>query len=86
MGAIHSGDRVRLRAPNPILALRSLLGRVVTSDRTAGYWIIELDAPADYVNAEGDTVHLRQIREHAENLVVLKPSPTADDRARGGGA
>ncbi len=69
---IRSGDRVRLRAPSPLLALRSNLGHVVTPHREEGYWIVELDAPADYRDADGQTRHLLRIVEHADNLAILE--------------
>lgn len=72
---IGVGARVRLRAPHPILALRSDVGIVVRPDMVGGshtgYWIVRLDAPADYVDADGDTRRLQEIRENPENLVVL---------------
>ena len=45
------GDRVRLIAPSPILALRSVFGTVTGLDSHGGYLLVHLDAPADYIDA-----------------------------------
>jgi hypothetical protein len=62
------GDRVRLTAPSPVLALHADTGMVVRADSLDGYWVIRLDAPADYRDAVGRTITLSEIREHESNL------------------
>jgi hypothetical protein len=65
---VKPGDRVRLTAPSPVLALQADTGTIVRADKFDGYWVIRLDEPADYRDAIGRTITLSEIREHESNL------------------
>lgn len=86
---LQSGDRVYLAHPSPVLALRSPLGTLKALDAVSGYWTVDLDEPADYINAEGETRHLTSIREHAENMrrvaAMTPPSARPGGGSGGGG-
>jgi len=66
---LRPGTRVRLRAPSPLLELRSDTGTVVRKDRWADYYIIRLDLPA--ISHDCEPVELREIREDIDNLDVI---------------
>jgi hypothetical protein len=68
------GQRVELEG-NPIgITLTSRTGRIVREDEWDGYYIVRLDGPAYYQQANGETVTLFEIREAEDNLHAL-PEP-----------
>lgn len=72
MTEIRPGQRVRLRAPSPILTLLSPFGTVVEPDPEygdLGYWLVQLDEPATYRHGD-ETVAVPVVRELAHNLSV----------------
>ena len=68
------GMRVRLRSANHLVDLRSPLGRIVRPDEYDDYYIVRLDAPAIYHNADGTTSELAEIAEMVHNLEVIPRS------------
>ena len=68
---LRQGTRVRLRAPSPLLRLRSDMGTVVRKDQWADYYVIRLDRPALYHDAEGRVEELTEICEDIDNLEVI---------------
>jgi hypothetical protein len=66
------GMRVRLRAPSPLLTLRSALGTVVAPDAYLDYYVIRLDAPAIYDNRITQE-ELDEVVESRDNMEVLSP-------------
>jgi hypothetical protein len=66
------GMRVRLRAPSPLLTLRSALGTVVAPDAYLDYYVIRLDAPAIYDNRITQE-ELDEVVESRDNMDVLSP-------------
>jgi hypothetical protein len=68
---ITAGTRVRLRAPSPIVELRSDTGTVIRPDTWDGYYIVRLDQPALYHEGDGQVRELPEIAEAADNMDVL---------------
>lgn len=68
---LKPGTRVRLRAPNHLLELKSDTGWVVRPDDWGDYYIIRLDQPALYHHADGHTEALAEVREDVDNMDVL---------------
>jgi hypothetical protein len=68
---IVTGMRVRLRAPSPLVELRSDTGTVLRPDEWDGYYIVSLDRPALYHEGDGRVRELPEIAEAADNLEVL---------------
>ena len=66
---LRPGMRVRLRAPSPLLELRSDTGTIVRKDHWADSYIVRLDAPA--ICHDGPPVELSEIREDIDNLNVI---------------
>jgi hypothetical protein len=64
------GMRVHLRAPSPLLTLRSALGTVVAPDAYLNYYVIRLDAPAIYDNRITQE-ELNEVVESRDNMDVL---------------
>ncbi len=65
------GTRVCLRSPSRLVTLRSNLGRIARPDVWDGYYIVELDQPAIYHEADGSSQELTEIREAVDNLDVV---------------
>lgn len=78
---LPEGTRVRLRAPAAGVRLTSDLGTVVGPDEQdgdLGYYVIRLDAPAEYDHGGPTTETLREIVELADNVdVVAAPQSAA---------
>lgn len=66
------GTRVRLSSSSHAITLRSSDGYVIRPDEWADYFIVRLDRPAKYHHADGRIEDLREIRELADNLEVIK--------------
>jgi hypothetical protein len=74
---VHVGARVRLRAPSPLVELRSDTGTVLRPDVWDGYYIVRLDAPAR-LQHDGHVEEVSEIAEAADNLDPLwesEPTP-----------
>lgn len=71
-GDLRSGTRVMLRG-NPVgTTLRSRTGYVVGPDSIwDGFFIVHLDQPAIYHQANGETEELAEVREGFDNLIIL---------------
>jgi hypothetical protein len=65
------GTRVRLRSASHVVELRSDAGQIVGRDRWDGYYIVRLDRPALYREADGRVRELPEIAELADNMDVL---------------
>ncbi len=68
---LAAGTRVRLRSASHVIELRSDTGTVVRPDRWAGYYVIRLDQPAIYHQADGSLRDLSEIVELEDNLDVI---------------
>lgn len=65
------GTRVKLRSASHLVDLRSPFGEVVRPDEYEGYYVVRLDCPALYHQADGTTRELPEIVEMADNMVPL---------------
>ena len=71
LATLAPGTRVRLRSANHLVDLRSSFGTVVRPDEWDDYYIVRLDEPAIYHNADGTTRDLPEIAQMVDNLDVL---------------
>lgn len=65
------GTRVRLRSASHLVELRSPFGEIVRPDEYAGYYVVRLDHPALYHQADGTVRELPEIVEMADNMELL---------------
>jgi hypothetical protein len=68
---IQPGTRVRLVAPTWGLRLTADTGVVVRPDRWGDYYVVRLDAPAEYDHGAGSPELLWEVCELVDNLEVL---------------
>ena len=80
-GALRPGTRVRLRSVNRLVDLRSCFGTIVRPDEWDDYYIVHLDVPAIYHNADGSTRDLPEIAQMVDNLDVLDVPSVARDKS-----
>lgn len=66
------GTSVRVRALGAGAELNGDLGLVAREDVWSGHYIVRLDQPARYENADGSTEYLDEVRVAADNLEVLE--------------
>lgn len=71
---LRPGTRVRIVAPSGVLHLRSATGTIARKDIWQDYYIVRLDKPALSCDTPGAPEDLPEIREHIENLEVLRQS------------
>lgn len=71
MSDLQTGTRVRLPSVGADVELRSPFGAVVGPDEWDDYYIIRLDEPARFFNADGSVEDLSEITEMVDNLEVL---------------
>jgi hypothetical protein len=72
---LKPGTRIRLRSSSHVIELRAATGTIARPDRYKDYYVIRLDQPALYVNADGTTRDLPEIVEAIDNFDVL-PGPS----------
>jgi len=65
------GVRVRLHAAHFLVDLRSPTGTIVRPDTYDDYFVVRLDEPAVYHNADGTTTELTEICEAFDNMDVV---------------
>lgn len=65
------GTRVRLRSASHLVELRSPFGEIVRPDEYVGYYVVRLDHPALYHQADGTVRELPEIVEMADNMEAL---------------
>jgi hypothetical protein len=71
---LRSGTRVRI-VDHPVqVTLRAFTGVIVKPDEWDDYYIIRLDEPALYHQADGSNGELHEIVEHHDNLDILPPT------------
>lgn len=68
---LKPGTRVRIVADPVEVRLRSNTGAVARPDKYSDYYVIVLDEPARYDDADGKDEELSEIVEHIDNLIVL---------------
>ncbi len=68
------GTRVRLRSASHLVEIRPPFGEVVRPDAYAGYYVVRLDRPALYHQADGTARELPEIVERADNMDALAAS------------
>jgi hypothetical protein len=69
---LEKGTRVELIAPTPLLKLKSALGSIIKPDEWFGYYLVRLDKPATYYDAERKRRRLRIISESRDNLALVQ--------------
>jgi len=73
------GVRVRVRSAHFLVDLQSSTGTVVRPDTYDDYFVVKLDVPAIYRNADGTTTEPPEICEAFDNMdVVSAPHQQAD--------
>lgn len=66
---LQPGTRVRLRAPSPVLTLRSSTGTIIRADDDLDYYVVRLNTPA--LSRCGEPLEeLREIVEDLDNLAL----------------
>ena len=66
---LQPGTRVRLRAPSPVLTLRSNTGTIIRADDDLDYYVVRLDTPA--LSHCGEQLEeLCEIVEDLDNLAL----------------
>ena len=66
---LQPGTRVRLRAPSPVLTLRSSTGTIIRADDDLDYYVVRLDTPA--LSHCGEQLEeLCEIVEDLDNLAL----------------
>jgi hypothetical protein len=68
---LQPGTRVRLVAPTAGLTLTVDTGTVVRPDEYGDYYVVRLDAPAQYDHGIGPVETLEEVCELIDNLEVL---------------
>jgi hypothetical protein len=84
--ALASGTRVRLRAPDPGLTLRSDFGTIVGPDEyngSLGYYVVRLDAPALYDHGRDKPEVLDEVVELIDNMDVVAAESPREPKSRG---
>jgi hypothetical protein len=82
--ALIPGTRVRLRAPDPGLSLRSDLGTIIGPDEyngSLGYYIVRLDTPALYDHGGQVPETLDEVVELVDNMDVIAARQTGNVKA-----
>ena len=72
---LKPGTRVRLRSSSQVVELRAATGTIARPDRYQDYYVIRLDQPAVYYNADGTTRDLPEIVEAIDNFDII-PDPS----------
>jgi hypothetical protein len=68
------GTRVQLTSASHAIELRADTGTIVGPDpQNDGYYIVRLDQPALYLQADGSTTELREIVQFADNMRAVAP-------------
>ena len=65
------GQRVQLLGNPVAVTLRGRAGTVLRPDKWDGYYIVQLDTPALYHEANGEVEIVPEIRVAADNLALL---------------
>lgn len=65
------GTRVFIPYSCPCLTPQSHTGTIIGPDKWDGYYIVRLDQPAQYLEADGRVTELAEIREAEDNMQVL---------------
>ena len=71
VGHFEPGQHVQLLGNPVAVTLRGRAGTVLRPDKWDGYYIVHLDTPALYHEANGDVDLLPEIRVAADNLALL---------------
>lgn len=72
---VTPGSRVKLLSTSHVLHLRNPHGQILRPGEWDGYYVILLDEPAVYIHADGSKEAISEIRELADNFVVIASAP-----------